>query len=90
MKNILIINSGSSSLKFQLIQMPSEEVMASGMVERIGLEEPRLHYKTKDNSVSEIIEADDHAVALKVINEYLMNPENGVIKNTAEIAAVGH
>ncbi|TBW27360.1 acetate/propionate family kinase [Gramella sp. KN1008] len=90
MKNILIINSGSSSLKFQLIQMPSEEVLASGMVERIGLEDSKLHYKVRDNSVSEVIEASDHAVALKAITEHLMNPEKGVIKDKNEIAAVGH
>ncbi|MCM8571117.1 acetate kinase [Gramella jeungdoensis] len=90
MKNILIINSGSSSLKFQLIQMPSEEVMASGMVERIGLDDSKLHYRVKDNAISEIIEATDHAVALKAITEHLMDSENGVIKNKDEIAAVGH
>ncbi|MDX1544983.1 MAG: acetate kinase, partial [Christiangramia sp.] len=48
------------------------------------------HYTAKDDSISEIIEASDHAVALKAITEHLMDPENGVIKNTAEIAAVGH
>ncbi len=90
MKNILIINSGSSSLKFQLIQMPSEEVLASGMVERIGLENSILHYKVADKSVKEELQAEDHAVALKAITDHLMNSETGVIKNKDEIAAVGH
>ncbi|MDX1761351.1 MAG: acetate kinase [Christiangramia sp.] len=90
MKNILIINSGSSSLKFQLIQMPSEKVLASGMVERIGLENARLHFKAGNNNISEELEAKDHAVALKAITEHLMSSEMGVIKNRNEIAAVGH
>ncbi|MUP47558.1 acetate kinase [Gramella sp. BOM4] len=90
MKNVLIINSGSSSLKFQLIQMPSEKVLASGMVERIGLENAMLHFKTGNDSISEEIEARDHAFALKAITDHLMNSEKGVIKYENEIAAVGH
>lgn len=90
MKNILIINSGSSSLKFQLIRMPSEEVMASGLVERIGLENAMLHYKVGENSITEELEVKDHAVALQAITTHLMNPETGVIRNKDEIAAVGH
>lgn len=90
MKNILIINSGSSSLKFQLIQMPSEEVLASGMVERIGLEGSKLHYKTKNESISEELLAKDHAIALKAITDLLMDSEKGVIKNAEEIPAIGH
>ncbi|WP_037321899.1 acetate/propionate family kinase [Salegentibacter sp. Hel_I_6] len=90
MENILIINSGSSSLKFQLIQMPAEVVLASGMVERIGLEGAKLHFKTEKDSISEELSAKDHAVALKAITDLLMSPEKGVIKNTEEIAAIGH
>ncbi len=90
MKNILIINSGSSSLKFQLIQMPSEEVLASGMVERIGLEGAKLHYKTENDSISEELSVKDHAIALKAITDLLMHPKKGVIKNAEEIASIGH
>ncbi|SKB29942.1 acetate kinase [Salegentibacter holothuriorum] len=90
MKNILIINSGSSSLKFQLIQMPEEEVLASGLVERIGLEGAKLHYKTGKDSISEEIIAKDHAIALKGITDLLMSPEKGVIKKAEDIAAIGH
>ncbi|MBZ9631822.1 acetate kinase [Salegentibacter sp. LM13S] len=90
MKNILIINSGSSSLKFQLIKMPSEEVLASGMVERIGLEGSKLHYKTENDSISEELSAKDHAIALKAITDLLMDSEKGVIKNAEEIPAIGH
>jgi acetate kinase len=90
MKNILIINSGSSSLKFQLIQMPEEVVLASGLVERIGLEGAKLHYKNKNNSISKELSAKDHAIALKAITDLLMDPKKGVIKDAEEIAAIGH
>ena len=90
MKNILIINSGSSSLKFQLIQMPAEVVLASGMVERIGLDGAKLHFKTDKDSISEEISAKDHSIALEAITNLLMSPEKGVIKNAEEIAAIGH
>ncbi|MFD2518711.1 acetate/propionate family kinase [Salinimicrobium flavum] len=90
MKNILIINSGSSSLKFQLIKMPSEEVMASGLVERIGQESGKVHYKSEKFSTSEEMHVEDHSVALKEVTKYLMHTENGVINDPADIPAIGH
>lgn len=76
-------------MKFQLIQMPSEKVLASGMVERIGLDNSRLHYKAHDQ-LTEELKIRDHSEALKVITDHLMHPETGVIKQKEEIAAVGH
>lgn len=90
MKNILVINSGSSSLKFQLISMPSEEVLASGLVERIGLEMGKLHYKSAGYSTSEEMEIKDHSVALTQVTKHLMSPEYGVIQDPADIPAIGH
>lgn len=90
MKNILIINSGSSSLKFQLIQMPEEKVLASGLVERIGLQEAKLHFKTGKDTITEALPVKDHAVALKAITNLLMDSEKGIIKNVDDIAAIGH
>ncbi|MFD1095812.1 acetate/propionate family kinase [Salegentibacter chungangensis] len=90
MKNILVINSGSSSLKFQLIKMPAEEVLASGMVERIGLLEAKLHYKTGEHAVSKTIDAPNHEVALKEITKLLMDTEKGVIEEASDISAIGH
>lgn len=90
MSNILVINSGSSSLKFQLITMPSEEVLASGLVERIGLESGKVHYWSETFSTSEEMEIRDHSVALKEVTKYLMHPEKGVIHDPAEIPAIGH
>lgn len=90
MKNILVINSGSSSLKFQLIRMPAEEVMASGLVERIGQQLGQLHYKSPNFSTSEEMEIPDHSFALKAVTKYLLNKEKGVIKDPEDIAAIGH
>lgn len=90
MKNILIINSGSSSLKFQLIEMPKEDVKASGIVERIGQESGKIKVTIGKDSFSEEREFKDHTGALKEITNALMNLENGVIKNSEEIAAIGH
>ncbi len=90
MKNILVINSGSSSLKFQLIKMPSEEVLASGLVERIGQDSGKVHYKSAGFTTSEEMPVKDHSVALKEVTKHLMHPKYGVIKNSEEIAAVGH
>lgn len=90
MKNILVINSGSSSLKFQLIEMPSQEVKATGLVERIGLEGAKVHYKTQTTSATKETEVADHAVALKEVTALLMDKEKGVIKSAEDINAIGH
>ncbi|SFN78622.1 acetate kinase [Salegentibacter flavus] len=70
--------------------MPDETVLASGLVERIGLNGARLHYKSADNTVSKELEVPDHAVALKAITGLLMDSEKGVIKEASEIPAIGH
>jgi acetate kinase len=87
---ILIINSGSSSIKYQLIEMPSTTVLCSGMVERIGLNNAKLHYKANNHKVAEEAEIPNHKVGLEKIAKILMNEEIGVIKSTSEIDAVGH
>lgn len=90
MKNILVINSGSSSLKFQLIMMPEEKVLALGIVERIGQDSGRLKYESPTASVSEEKKFDDHSQALRAITGYLLDKEKGVIKDASEIPAIGH
>lgn len=90
MKNILVINSGSSSLKFQLIQMPQEKVLASGLVEWIGQGMGKLKYESDKHSASEETEVPDHSSALKWITSILLDKENGVIRETSEIPAIGH
>lgn len=70
--------------------MPSEEVLASGLVERIGQDSGKVHYKSENFSTSEEMPVKDHSVALKEVTKKLMDPQNGVIKNAEDIAAVGH
>ena len=90
MTNILVINSGSSSIKFQLIKMPSETVVASGLVERIGLPNACLHYKSAKFNLSEEMNIANHSEGLKEVAKLLMDAENGVIKDVGDIKAVGH
>ena len=89
--NILVLNCGSSSLKYQLINMDDESVIAKGLVERIGIEGSILTHKPtgKDKYVVET-PMKDHNIAVKLVLDALMDAEHGVIKSTDEIAAVGH
>ena len=89
--NILVFNCGSSSLKYQLINMDDESVIAKGLVERIGIEGSILTHKPtgKDKYVVET-PMKDHNIAVKLVLDALMDAEHGVIKSTDEIAAVGH
>ena len=88
--NILIINSGSSSIKFQLIEMPSEVLICSGLAERIGHEDAILNYKTNSTSLQQTDKIETHSQGLHKIVELLLDPEKGVIENTNEIEVVGH
>lgn len=87
---IVIINSGSSSIKYQLIDMPTKEVICSGMIDRIGLETSNLTYKTNKDSLEEILPIPNHKIGLEKISKLLMDETIGVIKSTEEIEAVGH
>ncbi len=89
--NILVLNSGSSSLKYQLFDMNTEQVMASGLVEKIGISGSSLTHKRpgKDKIYLEQDIA-NHGVAIEMVVAALTSPEHGVIKNMKEIDAVGH
>ncbi|MDR7370542.1 acetate kinase [Flavobacterium aquidurense] len=87
---ILIINSGSSSIKYQLMVMPENEVICSGMIDRIGLETSNVTFKTASNSHEELLPIPNHKVGLQKVANMLLDTEKGVIKSTSEIAAVGH
>ena len=89
--NILVINCGSSSLKYQLIDMKDESVLAKGIVERIGIEGAFLKHE-KTGMDKEVIKQDipNHEVALKLVMEALVNEKYGAIKDLSEINAVGH
>ncbi len=87
---ILVLNSGSSSIKFQLFNMNDENVLAKGSVTRIGNKDSRLKYKTQKDKIEKIISVSNHSEGLQVMKEYLMGNEYGVIEKVEEIAAVGH
>ncbi|MCZ4318375.1 acetate kinase [Aequorivita viscosa] len=88
--NILVINSGSSSIKFQLIEMPSEALICSGLVERIGHTDAVLKYKTNTVAFQETSSIKTHKQGLHKIVELLLHAEKGVIKSTSDIEVVGH
>lgn len=89
--NILVINCGSSSLKYQLIDMTNETVTAKGLCERIGIEGSNLVHQPagKDKIVFEK-PMPDHKVAIQMVLDALVDPEHGVVKSVDEISAVGH
>ncbi len=87
---ILIINSGSSSIKYQLMIMPENEVICSGMIDRIGLETSNITFKTATASIEETLPIPNHKVGLQKVANMLLDAEKGVIKSTSEISAVGH
>lgn len=89
--NILVINCGSSSLKYQLIDMEEENVLAKGLAERIGIEGSRIKHKTvgKDEFIIEK-PMENHKVVLELVLNALVDPEYGAIKSMDEIGAVGH
>ncbi|MBQ4383481.1 MAG: acetate kinase, partial [Firmicutes bacterium] len=90
MKKVLVINCGSSSLKYQLIDMETEAVEAKGLAERIGID-GRLKHTPAGKDTVVIEEAmPDHNKAVELVIGALTNPEYGVIKDMSEITAVGH
>lgn len=87
---ILVINSGSSSIKFQLIEMPSTKVLCTGLVERIGLENAKIKYQVGEVKHEKITDIPNHKTGLELVASYLMDKEIGVIESASDIAAVGH
>ncbi|WP_299189832.1 acetate/propionate family kinase [uncultured Aquimarina sp.] len=87
---ILVLNSGSSSIKFQLFNMPSAEVLCSGLVERIGLENAKINYKTSTNDIEKEETIENHKIGLQLIADYLLDAKIGVISTASEIQIVGH
>ena len=86
---ILVINSGSSSLKYQLFDMDNEKVLAKGNCEKIGLDDPIISYK-HDGKEETFAGAKNHEEAIKKVLNILVDPKNGVIKSFKEIDAIGH
>ena len=91
---ILVVNCGSSSLKYQLIEMENEEVLASGKCDRIGvkgMDSPFVEYKGKDGKkLKKELDLPNHTVAFEEVVKYLLDPEVGAIKDLSEINGIGH
>lgn len=88
---ILVINAGSSSLKYQLIDMKDESLIAKGNCERIGIEGGFFSHKTADGRKREIqVDMPNHTAAFMQVKDALLDGEVGVLKNLSEVSAVGH
>ena len=87
---ILVVNAGSSSLKYQLIDMEGEKELAKGLVVRIGIEGSKLKHSAGEKKTEIAQEIPDHEAAAQLMLKILQDPEFGVIKSTDEIGAVGH
>ncbi|MDR3231005.1 MAG: acetate/propionate family kinase, partial [Synergistaceae bacterium] len=91
MMKILVINCGSSSLKYQLFDMSKEKVLAKGLVERIGIEGSRIkHVKTGLDAVTTETSIPDHRVGIRLVLDALLDKNHGVLASLDEISAVGH
>jgi acetate kinase len=89
--NVFVLNCGSSSLKYQLINMQDESVLAIGLVERIGMDDAVLNYEPQGGEkIKETKSIQNHEDAIKLVLNKLTDSNVGVIKNLNEIAAVGH
>ena len=87
---VLVINAGSSSLKYQLIDMENESVIAKGICEEIGGKSRFKHKVPGREDYKATPDMPNHAVALQLVLDTLVSEEHGVIKSASEIGAVGH
>jgi len=85
---IIAVNAGSSSLKFQLLDMPNEDVLASGIVERIGIENSIIKIKLNGKKIEELIPVKDHSIAVDLVLKKLLDLK--ILKSIEEIDGVGH
>lgn len=88
MAKIIAINAGSSSLKFQLLEMPSEDLITKGLVERIGLNDSVFTITVNGEKIKEVTDIPDHEVAVKMLLDKLTSL--GIIKSLSEIDGIGH
>ncbi len=88
---VLVLNCGSSSLKYQLFDMKNEGVLAKGLVERIGIDGSRIkHEKTGQDPHKADVPIPNHKVGIKIVLDALLDPDHGVLKSLDELKAVGH
>jgi acetate kinase len=87
---ILVINSGSSSVKYSLMTFPEGNISAKGMVERIGLEGTRIQHTIHNKTIIKELPTGDHKTALQAISNLLLDSDTGALKHPEELSAVGH
>ena len=88
---VLVVNSGSSSIKYRLFDMSNESVLAKGLIERIGIEGSLInHYPTGKELLKKEMDIPDHRKGIEILIEALLSDNYGVIKDISEITAVGH
>ena len=87
---VLVVNAGSSSLKYQLIDMSNEQVLAKGIAERIGGETLLTHETTGKQKTRIEAEIPNHQVAMRLVFDALTNPDTGAIRDVSDINAIGH
>ncbi len=87
---VLVLNSGSSSLKYRVYEMPDEQLLARGLVERIGIDDGRLIHERNGDKHTIEQEIPDHAVAIDLVISAVTSAQHGVVESLDEIEAVGH
>ncbi|MEP3838698.1 MAG: acetate kinase [Algibacter sp.] len=87
---VLVLNSGSSSLKFQLFLMPEKTILCSGLIERIGMEDAIFKFKTDKDTIEVLQPIPNHKVGLELLSKQLLNADTGIIKSSDDIDIVGH
>jgi len=87
---ILVINCGSSSIKYKLYQMPEEKLLVKGVLEKIGEEESHLKHELSGETFEIKLKVKNHTEGLRLISQYLLDKEKGVVKDLEEIEGVGH
>jgi acetate kinase len=88
---VLVLNSGSSSIKFQFMRMDDEGLLAKGIVEKIGSSDAIVTYHPEGRTrIREIREVLNHSVAIEMVLNLLLSPQHGVIRQKSEIDGIGH
>ncbi|MFL1012021.1 acetate/propionate family kinase [Flavisericum labens] len=87
---VLVLNSGSSSLKFQLFSMPQKTILCSGLIERIGLDDGKFTFKANGKKIEVTTSIPNHKTGLELLSNQLLDKETGIIASSDEIDIVGH
>ena len=87
---ILVINAGSSSIKYQLFEMPQSVILARGIVERVGQPDAVLSHTRNDSNIRRPVQAGSHQEGIAIILQELADPQTGAVEDIRQISAVGH